>query len=271
MKKILLVLAHPDDETFYIGGTVLKYVKAGWRVDLLCATKGEAGQMGPYDETYNLAELRAKELAAAASVLGITTVAFLGYIDANLSTLHPGDLEEAVFQKMLELAPDIVITFEPNGISNHPDHMKICLSTTFAFQKYVDVLTKEKTFGNRDPKRYLLRHTEPEETIEPKLYFTCMPDSIAEYLKKQHVVPDESFGKPWTGVADKAITTVIDISKQKNQKIEAIGCHVTQTGDIERFLSLANHPLLKQEYFILRMHGKQEVFMGNNDKVSNRL
>jgi hypothetical protein len=98
-----------------------------------------------------------------------------------------------------------------------------------------------------------------------------MPESIAEYLKKKHVIYEESFGKPFKGVPDKNITTVIDISKLKTKKLEALQKHVTQTADVERFLSIPNQPLLSQEYFILRYFGNEEVYMGNNDRVSNRL
>lgn len=272
MKKMLLVLAHPDDESFAIGGTVAKYVQAGWQVDLVCATKGESGERGPYDETMDLGLLREKELKAAASELGISTIIHLGYHDGTLSALHPGELEEVVYQQIVSFHPELVITYEPDGISNHPDHIKLSLAVTFAFHKYAKYLLDEKPFGSRDPKRYLLRHDDPEgEHLEPKLYYACMPESIAEYLKKKHVIFEESFGKPWRGVPDKNVSTVIDISKFTAKKIKALQKHVTQQADVERFLSIPNQPLTVQEHFILRYIGKQEVFMGNNDRISNRL
>jgi LmbE family N-acetylglucosaminyl deacetylase len=272
MKKILLVLAHPDDESFPLGGTIAKYVSAGWRVDLITATKGEAGDPGLYSDTIDLGTVREKELAEAAKELGIASVTHLGYTDGKLSAINPGELEEVIYQQLALHRPDIVFTYETNGISNHPDHIKMSLSTTYAFHKYAASILEEHTLGSRDPKRYLLRQEEPSGTlVEPKLYYACMPESIAEYLRKKNVIHEESFGKPQRGVPDKLITTVIDISKFKTKKINALRKHVSQQADVDRFLSISNQPLVRQEYFILRYIGKQEVFMGNNDRISNKL
>jgi LmbE family N-acetylglucosaminyl deacetylase len=272
MKSILLVLAHPDDESLFVGGTVAKYVHAGWRVDLLCATRGEAGQYGPYDDAPDLGALREQELKEAAKELGITSVTYLGYGDGKLSMAPTGELEDTLHRHFLDRHPDIVITFETGGISNHPDHMKTSFAATFAFHKYATNIFGQKPLGSRDPKRYLLRQEEEEEkSIEPKLYYACMPDSTAEYLKKKHVVSEVSFGKPWKGVPDKTVTTVIAFPKFQTKKKNALRKHITQTADVERFLSIPNQPLMQKEYFILRYIGKQEVFMSNTDRISDRL
>ena len=273
MKNILLVFAHPDDESFTSAGTVVKMVKAGWQIHLICATKGDAGMRGPHEETADVGTLREKELDESSKIVGISSITHLGYRDGKMSDINPGELEDILYKKLLELHPDIVITFEPNGISNHPDHMKICLSTTFAFQKYAHVVLSAEPPGNRDPKRRLLHQKKPLATtiVLPKLYYACMPAGIVKFLIEKKVLPKESFGKPFRGVEDKTVTTVIDISKFATKKIQALKAHVTQTSDVERFLSMKNHPLLSQEYFVLRMEGEKEVFMGNNDRVANRL
>ena len=202
MKRIVLVFAHPDDESFSCGGTVAKYVKAGWHVDLICATRGEAGQSGEYGDIppAKLAQIRQKEAEAAGTMLGISSITFLEYKDGMLKNERHGEIEDMIYKKMIELMPDCVITFDTTGISNHPDHVRICYSTTFAFQKY--------SFWVRNR---LAGLPEFKEDVEPKLYYACMPGSVATYLRKHKILPDISFGKPINGTPDKHITTVIKI------------------------------------------------------------
>lgn len=262
MKKLLLVFAHPDDESFSCGGTVAKYVSAGWRADLVCATRGEAGESGPYNVSSGekLGEIRQKELEKAGTILGLTSITFLGYQDGTLSEQHAGELEDKIFDRLKKEIPDVVITFDTTGISNHPDHVKIAYATTFAFQKYA--------FWIKDQ---LSKHPEYSEEQDPKLYYTCMPSSIVKYLMKEKHLPAESFGKPWQGTLDKFVTTVINIKEYVSVKKKSLLQHVTQRKDVERFLSHGRNPHAHQEYFILRLHGVKEVFMGKGDRVSSRL
>jgi LmbE family N-acetylglucosaminyl deacetylase len=261
MKRLLLVFAHPDDESFSCGGTVAKYVKAGWRVDLICATRGEEGSRGPYVNLpqEKLSDIRQKELQKAGITLGIKSITFLGYKDGTLSAQIPGELEDKVHKKMEELVPDAVITADTTGISNHPDHIKMSYVTTYAFQKYAAWIESK------------LKDQEEAAQIFPKLYYACMPESVADYLKKKKIIPAESFGKLWRGTPDKNITTVINIMKFASTKKKALTSHISQQEDINRFLSLPSQPFLKHEYFILRMHGTTEVFMGKGDRIVNTL
>lgn len=261
MKHLLIVAAHPDDESFMTGGTIAKYVDMGWEVDLITATRGEEGQTGPLvnltKDTLGL--VRQKELQKAGTVLGIHSVTLLDYKDGTLSARTPGDIEDAVHKKMTELVPDVVITADTTGISNHPDHIKLSYATTFAFQKYAKWIES------------LLKTKEPVEQVFPKLYYACIPTSIVEFAIAKKTHPPESFGKPWKGVPDKKITTIIDIRDYSEKKLKALRCHVTQTADVDRSLSIPGQPLMKHEYFIFRMHGTTEVFMGKNDHVADSL
>ena len=249
MGKMLLVFAHPDDESFAVGGAVPKYVAGGWQVDLVCATRGEAGSRGPYDAASpeKLAKIRESELQQAATILGIASVVFLDYPDGTLNQLHAGELEDKLNRIMTVYQPDIVITFEPGGISNHPDHIRLSIAATFAFQKYA--ATNEKA----------------------KLYFVCVPQSQVAYFIKQKIIPGESFSLPWKGTEDKLISHVIDIRRFRRKKIRALNCHISQREDIARFLSLSSNILLRQEYFVMRFHGRHESFMGKYDRVAGRL
>ncbi len=254
MKKLLLVFAHPDDESFTSAATVAKYVKAGWSVDLISATRGEAGSSGEYGEKTSgqLGSIRQGELQKAARLLGISSITFLGYMDGTLTDEPPGELEDKIYKKMEELIPDCVITFDTTGISNHPDHIKLCYATTFAFQKYAFWIERQVTGA-------------------PKLYYACVPETVVSYLKRKKIFPEVSFGKPWLGTPDKYITTVISSTGFQMIKKKALRMHVSQKEDVERFLSFPKNPLVQQEYYILRLEGTREIFMSKNDRVSGSL
>ena len=151
-KTILAVLAHPDDESFGLGGTLALYANRGYDTYLICATRGEVGTV---DEEHlngfkDTAELRTAELQRAASILGLKEVFFLGYRDSGMpgtaENKHPNaqinyPLDEVagkVVKYMRELKPDIVITFDPIGGYKHPDHIHIHKATVLAFEKADD-------------------------------------------------------------------------------------------------------------------------------------
>lgn len=262
MKKLLLCFAHPDDESFVTGGTIAKYVDMGWSVELVCATRGAAGQTGPLGTMVpeQLGVTREQELRNAAHVLGISDVTLFDYMDGKLPDISPGEIEEPMFQKMKDTMPDVVITFDTLGFTNHPDHVRMSYSVTYAFQKYA-IWVHEQLSGVG----------EGAEEVEPKLYYACMPDREVRYLQEHKAIAKESFGKPLVGTPDKLITTVIDIAAFAEKKREAILCHKSQQADADQFLSFAKQPFMKREFFIHRMQGREEVFMGKRDRVAEEL
>lgn len=273
MKKFLFVFAHPDDESFVTGGTIAKYSSEGHLIDLLCVTKGQLEfEEHGFETQEQYGEARKKELEEAAEVLGIQKVHYFDYMDGSLKSIEPGELEDKIFKKMKEIEPDIVVTFEPRGITNHPDHVKLSMSTTYAFQKYATYFVKGERLGTRDPRRkFVTQLGGYKDREEPKLYYGCMPEEVTEYLITHDVIPKESFGKPWPRIDDKKITTVIDIQDVTEKKLFALSKHVTQRNYVEKFISIDSQPLAYQEYFILRLQGEEEIFMGKNDVVSSSL
>ncbi len=147
-KKLLAVLAHPDDESFGLGGTLAHYAEKGVQVHLVCATRGESGEVDPkYLAGYeSIADLREAELRCAAKHLGIAKIHFLGYRDSGMlgsaENHHPRALvsapQEEVVQKVVEIMrdfqPQVVITFDPIGGYHHPDHVYIHEVAKRAFQ-----------------------------------------------------------------------------------------------------------------------------------------
>ena len=124
---MLAVFAHPDDESFGVGGTLARYAAEGARVDLVCATRGEEGSVGdpPLCRQEDLGKLREGELRAACEVLGVRTLGFLGCVDGQLDSCPRPTLVGEVVAAIRELRPQVVVTFGPDGISGHPDHVAI--------------------------------------------------------------------------------------------------------------------------------------------------
>lgn len=256
MGKLLCITAHPDDESIIAGGTMAKYHKAGWQVDLVCATRGDAGERGDVSEKAGLlTEIRSKELKAAGSYIGIKSITYLDLPDGKLSMKHPGEIEAMLVDVFNHMMPDVVITHEPLGITHHPDHVKMSLSATFAFQTYA----KERVEIN------------PDDPNPPKLYYGCIPSGIISYVQKRGYFPEELFGQRITGIEDKRISTVISIKSTSAIKRHAIESHVTQQHVLTKYLDIPDSPFFSQEYFVLRYEGIKEAFMGKNDRISDRL
>lgn len=147
-KRLLAVLAHPDDETFGMGGTLAMYAKRGVETYLVCATRGEAGEIDPkfpcaFD---SIAECREHELACAAKLLGLKEVYFLNYRDSGMpgspDNSHPNALVGQPVEKVAAeithyirlIQPQVVLTFDPIGGYRHPDHIAIHNATNLGFQ-----------------------------------------------------------------------------------------------------------------------------------------
>jgi len=147
-KRILLsVLAHPDDETFGMGGTLALYAQQGVDVHLICATRGEVGEVEPHflEGYQSIGELREHELRCAADNLGLAGVHFLDYRDSGMpgspDNEHPQALAAAPLDEVTarvtgyirKLRPQVVLTFDPIGGYRHPDHIAIHDATVAAF------------------------------------------------------------------------------------------------------------------------------------------
>jgi LmbE family N-acetylglucosaminyl deacetylase len=177
-KILLAVLAHPDDETFGMGGTLALYARRGVSVHLVCATRGEVGEVEPhYLEGFgSIGELRENELRCAAGKLGLDGVHFLDYRDSGMlgspDNDHPQALVAAPIDEVAakvcahirRLRPQVVLTFDPIGGYRHPDHIAIHEATVRAFyaagdpQAYPDGLPSfqaDKLYYHTFPHKWL--------------------------------------------------------------------------------------------------------------------
>lgn len=124
-KRMLLVFAHPDDESFVLGGTIAKASSEGAEIYLVSATRGEAGKTAGLCPPEKLGELREQELRKAAQVLGINKLSFLGYRDKEVLEAKAGEILAQLVKIIRAYRPHVVITFGADGASGHRDHRAI--------------------------------------------------------------------------------------------------------------------------------------------------
>jgi LmbE family N-acetylglucosaminyl deacetylase len=219
-RSILLVFAHPDDESFGVSGTVAKYVNQDIPVDLITATKGEKGTRVDMPDNTDTATVREAELRAAAAIIGIRAIHFLGYIDGELDKADPDEVTRKVLAIMRRLQPEVVITFAPDGITGHPDHVAISAAATRAFELY-----RQKAGG------------------QPRLYYHILADSA---------VPDAS-EMGVTTHPDEQVTTAIDVSDYLDIKIKAVAAHRSQQDArdfVEMLKESVDSPVAAEEHFL---------------------
>jgi len=235
---LLAVLAHPDDESFGMGGTLALYASRGVDVHLVCATRGEVGEVAPQllEGFESIAKLRESELRCAAGVLGLTGVHFLDYRDSgmpgSLDNTHPqaltaqplDEVAAKVVRYIRELKPQIVLTFDPIGGYRHPDHIAIQRATVRAFEQA----------GNPDFAADSFPVYAPE-----RLYFHKMPNGLLKFaIKFLPIIGKDphKFGSngdiDLVPIAEVDFPTHarIDIRSVLKKKEQAGACHASQGG-----------------------------------------
>lgn len=237
-QTLLAVLAHPDDESFGMGGTLALYASRGVDVYLVCATRGEVGEAAPemlkgFD---SIAELRESELRCAAGILGLKGVYFLGYRDSGMpgsvDNKHPkalaaqplDEVAENVACYIRELRPQVVLTFDPIGGYHHPDHIAIQRATVRAFEQAANPEFAPESLPVYGPQR---------------LYFHMIPHGFLKFVVK--FLPligkdPHKFGS--NGDIDLAAIAAVDfptharinIHSVLEKKEQAGACHASQGG-----------------------------------------
>ena len=124
---VLLLLAHPDDESFMAAGTVRALAERGVRTALVCATRGDAGGMGdpPLATRETLPRVREGELHAACEILDVASVELLDYHDRQLGGAPVDAMRASLVGAIRRERPRVVVTFDPHGFNLHPDHVAI--------------------------------------------------------------------------------------------------------------------------------------------------
>lgn len=231
-KTLAVVLAHPDDESFPIGGTLARYAHEGVDVHLIVATLGEAGISGK--SAAEAAAIRRAELQRACNELGVKQTHYLEFHDGRLA--HTQDsLGHARLEAVLRrIAPDVVITFGPDGISGHPDHVTVNRWSTAVYDK----LSKEADGPGR---LYYIAPSEatqqgcgiapPAEAVGGPVAFIDVGDHLEEKVRaaQQHA----SQNPPFDG----------DVKKEANK----LACH--ELFRLARPWQALNGPRMQEDLF----------------------
>ncbi len=131
---LLGVWAHPDDEAYLSAGLMGRVRDAGGRVVCVHATFGDRGTSDPASwPPERLAAHRRAELAASLAVVGVSEHIGLGYADGSLADLDPAQPELRLIEIIDRVRPDAIVTFGPDGVTGHPDHVAVCRWTTAAW------------------------------------------------------------------------------------------------------------------------------------------
>jgi N-acetylglucosamine malate deacetylase 2 len=194
-RSILLIFAHPDDESFGPSGTSAKYRDLGIPTDLICATRGEVGSRLDVPEGVETAAAREAELRKAAAIIGIRDIYFLDFIDGQLDQIKPAMITKKIIKIVQKVQPEVVITFGPDGITGHPDHIAVGKAGTAAFNSL-----RKKGMG------------------PGKLYYITIPESVLPNAAAMGIRT-----RP-----DKEVTTSIDITKYLDLKTKAVAAHTSQ-------------------------------------------
>jgi LmbE family N-acetylglucosaminyl deacetylase len=221
---LMAFFAHPDDEAFGTGGTLAKYAAEGCDVYLVTATRGEAGQIVVPDLTTpaNLPYVRERELRCACEAYGIHPPLFLDYPDGLLPIIHQGQAVGKLVRLIRERKPQVLITFGPDGIYGHYDHIAVHRWATIAF----DLSADPDCFPGQ-----LDDGCEPHQVR--KLYYRVLSQGRLEAMSADGVPPTvmmDGVPFPMVGHPEEEITTVVDVGDFAEVKLRGLRCHVSQVG-----------------------------------------
>jgi LmbE family N-acetylglucosaminyl deacetylase len=254
---LLAIYAHPDDETFGVGATMARYAANGVPVTMVCATRGEVGEIAPGTGATpeNLMLYRAQELVDAMAILGVHDVRFLGFRDSGMQgteenedqrafmRAHPDGVVHMLVRLIRELKPAVVVTWDKTGGYGHPDHVATHFHATAAFHAAADA----EQFPTAGP---------PWQA--KALFYTTIP--VEEFMRLGEQLRERGidFGAPggedeWMLSQDRLpANCVIDVADLYEKKMEALLSHKTQIS--------ADDPLARAPEDISRQFFSREFF-----------
>ena len=261
-RTLMAVFAHPDDEAFGSGGSLSRYAAEGVDVHLVTASRGEAGQSAvPGLATQaSLPDVREAELRCACLAYGDVRLHLLDYVDGQLTIVHQGQAVGRLVRLIRQVRPDVLITFGPDGIYGHYDHIAVHRWATIAY----DLAADPACFPG------------PEEACEPhqiaKLYYRAMPQAqvAARAASGAGAVLMDGVPFAFAGLRDDEITTFIDVSPYAQRKLEGIRCHRSQIGDTSDY---AVHPdrILRDPWFVRESFVLARSTVGQPDGLEDDL
>ena len=282
-RRLLLVHAHPDDESIGTGATMAKYAAEGAGVTLVTCTLGELGEIIPpelahlaADADGGLGQYRIGELAAACAALGVTDHRFLGgpgrWRDSGMMGLPsndvPGcfwqaDVDEAareLLRVIREVRPQVLISYDSNGFYGHPDHIQAHRVARRAFE-LADGLVG-KFYATALPRSVLVGAV---EAMRQRQQDGSFPGGGPDFRNVESV-DDFPFGVP-----DEDVTTEIDATAYLDQKLAAMRAHATQIAVDSPFFTFSDgvgQRAFGREYYTL-LAGPRGPGSGSYDRESD--
>ncbi|MEY2403836.1 MAG: hypothetical protein QOD38_1387 [Acidimicrobiaceae bacterium] len=231
MATLVCFHAHPDDECIATGGVMAKAAKDGHRVVLVVATKGENGEVpdGFLEPGEALWQRRVKETEAAADILGVQRVEFLGYLDSGMigtpendkpGSFWTADVEEAagrLAQILREERADVITIYDDHGGYGHPDHIQVHR----VGKRAAEIVGAQKVYQATINRDHIIRGMRERASLMPE--GTEMPDFEGA----------EDFGSSET-----VITGAVDVSEFLDHKRRAMQAHASQISEQSFFLQM---------------------------------
>jgi LmbE family N-acetylglucosaminyl deacetylase len=253
---LLAIFAHPDDETFGVGGTMARYAGRGVPVTMICATRGEVGEIakGSAATPQTLGQFREQELRDAMGILGVADVRFLDYRDSGMKGTDenndprafmnaPADAVVAgLVRAIRERRPDAVVTWDESGGYGHPDHVATHHHATAAFR------------AAADPAQY------PDAGPAwdgASLFYVSIPmeefGRVMEEMRKRGIeVPDFGADEEIAALPRLQTNCIVDVSELFEHKMQAMLAHSSQITPDDAFMSMPEdiqRSFFGREYF----------------------
>ena len=254
---LLAIFAHPDDETFGVGGTMAHYAGRGTPVTMVCATRGEVGEIAPGTDATpeTLGSYREQELRDGCAILGVTDVRFLGFRDSGMAgtadnedqrafaRAHPDAVTHMLVKIIRETRPRVVVTWDPSGGYGHPDHIAAHMHATSAYNAAGDP-AKFPTAGTPfkpDALYYLALPMSEFAKLDAELRRRGLksfdaPGGNEELMRLEHIEHN----------------VVMDVRDHYEQKVKALRAHRTQMSQDDILMSMPDdlrREFFSQEYF----------------------
>ncbi len=224
---ILAIFAHPDDESFLMGGTLAYYAANGVEVKLLCLTQGEQGYspLASADERQQLPKIRQRELTRCCEILGVQLLPVLDFPDGRLAQFNVSKLAQPITSAIRSLRPDIILTFGAEGLTGHPDHLAIHRAVKLAF--YIAA------------------------PAGAALFYGGLSEKSIGQLSNRLEGSVGSLRLALTGAPKIDLDTSIDISQTSYLKWVALFCHQSQYASFKGLSEMDRQVLGQSEYFRL--------------------
>jgi LmbE family N-acetylglucosaminyl deacetylase len=239
MTKLLVTVAHPDDETFGTGSVIAAAVQAGAGVTVCCATRGEAGEAHGVPPGADLGAVREAELRAAGEVLGAHRVMVLDFLDSgmdgppapgSLAAVSTAEVAERVAAVIGEVRPDVVVTLDPVSGDGHRDHIAIGAATVQACRRFPEV----RLYAWTVRRSLIARWFAELEQVRPDM----------EHLEL-------GLDRDGLGRADSEITAIVDVRHVREVRERASAKHASQQTPFEGMPAELRDEFLDTDHFVL--------------------